>query len=703
MRVEKLRGSFKHSTYILAVKHGLMLAIPFLILGSFALLFKSFPIAEYQKFLSTFLGGGLENILDIMYNCSLGSIALILIITISLSFGKLVGQDDVFFYPVTAIIAYLGFCGGLQKTNIFQSEWVFTAMCITLFTCSMMKKGMQLASRLEKLYTAGANYILNKAIQGIFPIVFIVFICTIIGELMRSTLGNVNIINFGSYFFIYLFDWLGNGIIGTLVYVFFVHFLWFFGIHGTNALDMVAKQLFEPGVGINQVLIQNGQLPTEIFSKTFLDTFVFIGGCGAALCLILAMFIAAKKSNNKKLTKVASISVFFNINELVIFGFPVIFNPVMLIPFVLTPMVLTIISAIAISIGLVPYITQSVGWTVPIVLSGYQASGSIAGSILQIINVIIGILIYIPFVKWSERKQSQEFAESISALEKDMQSGESNGTIPSFLSDHYQYHFPAKTLAMDLRNAMHLDQLNLFYQVQMTDKETVYGAEALLRWNHPICGFVSPPLLISLAHQGGFLDKLGLYIIEKACKDAVEIDKQKIKMNLSINISSKQLEDDTFVFNALEIIHRYPLQNIQIVFEVTERALLSTNRVIIDRILELRKNGIELSMDDFGMGHSSMMYLQENIFDEVKLDGSLVKHLLDNDRTKEIIIGITQMSKRLNFNVVAEFVETKEHVDVLKGVGCTIYQGYYYAKPEPLNQFLEYCAMVKNRFDVQDN
>ena len=239
---------------------------------------------------------------------------------------------------------------------------------------------MHLVNHLEKLYTVGTNYIFNRAIQGIFPIVFIIIIFTSAGQIMKGLLGDINIVNFGSYFFIYLFNWFGNGIIGTLLYVFFVHFLWFFGIHGTNTLDMVAKQLFEPGVQINQALIQNGQLPTELFSKTFLDIFVFIGGCGTALCLILAIFIAAKKSNNKKLAKVAGISVFFNINEIVIFGFPVIFNPIMLIPFILTPLVLTIISSIAMSTGIVPYISQSVEWTVPIILSGYQATGSIAGS-----------------------------------------------------------------------------------------------------------------------------------------------------------------------------------------------------------------------------------------------------------------------------------------------------------------------------------
>lgn len=270
MKVKKTRRQFYDSIYILAIKHGLMLAIPFLILGSFALLFNSFPIPDYQVFLAAFLDGGLKDGLSIIYNCSLGSIALILIITISLSYGKLNGQDDVFFYPITAIISYLSFCGGLhEKTYIFQSDWVFTAMCITLLTCAMLKKGMHLVNHLEKLYTVGTNYIFNRAIQGIFPIVFIIIIFTSAGQIMKGLLGDINIVNFGSYFFIYLFSWFGNGIIGTLLYVFFVHFLWFFGIHGTNTLDMVAKQLFEPGVQINQALIQNGQLQQNYFQKHF--------------------------------------------------------------------------------------------------------------------------------------------------------------------------------------------------------------------------------------------------------------------------------------------------------------------------------------------------------------------------------------------------------------------------------------------------
>lgn len=697
MNTGKMKQKLHNSTYILAVKHGLMLAIPFLILGSFALLINSFPITAYQDFLTLFLDGRLSDILTIIYNISLGSIAFIFIITISLSFGKLNGKDDAFFYPVTALISYLGFCGGLQdKSQIFQSEWVFTAMCITLIACGMFKLGMGvMLGKSEKLHTAGANYIFNKSIQSIFPIVIIIVIFTSVGQIMRCLFGDVNITNFGSIMFIHLFNWLGNGLIGTLMYVFFVHFLWFFGIHGMNVLDMVARQLFEPGVQMNQALLQSGQLPTEIFSKTFLDTFAFIGGCGSALCLVIAILFVAKQSHNKKLAKVVGISVLFNINEIALFGFPVIFNPTMFIPFILTPMVLTLTSSCAIAIGLVPYITNSVEWTVPIVLSGYQATGSIAGSLLQIFNVFIGTLIYIPFIKYSEQKQGREFEESINVLQKDMQDGESNGAIPAFLSDRYHFHFQAKTLSMDLCNAMRRDQLELYYQPQMTSDGQIYGVEALLRWNHPVSGFISPPLLITLANQGGFLDELGLYIIEKACQDAMQIEKQNMKMNLSINISPKQLEDQLFVSNALKIITSYSFNNIQIVFEVTERVLLITNDIIVNRIFELRKNGIKLSMDDFGMGHSSIAYLQKNIFDEVKLDGSLINHLLDNDRTREIVVSIIRVASRLNLDVVAEYVETKEQVETLKEIGCQIYQGYYFAKPESLECLIQYINNTK--------
>lgn len=686
----------KNSIYILSIRHGLMQSIPFLILGAFALLLSSFPLDAYLDFIGSFHHGAIVNVLTTVYNVTLGSIALLLIVNISYSFGKLTGDDYVFFYPVTALVSYTAFCGGFQDgITIFSPEWVFTSMIITLLSCTIFRKGMAIGSKMEKLHTAGAEYLFNKSIQAIFPVVISVVLFASLGSIMRAVLGDVNITNFGSYFFLKLFEKVGKGLFGAMLYVFFVHFLWFFGIHGTNTLEIVAQRVLEPVIDINKEVMQAGSIPTEIFSKSFLDTFAFIGGCGAALCLVIAILLVSKKSHNRKLAKVTSISVLFNINEIVIFGFPVIFNPIMLVPFILTPILLMLSSAFAMYFNLVPVVSHSVKWTVPILLSGFIATGSIKGSILQLFNLVLGVLIYIPFVKISEEKQTKEFVNSTKAMTADMAMGEAVGIIPSFLSDSYEHHFAARTLASDLRNAMQRNQLQLYYQVQMGNDEQLVGAEALLRWKHPVAGFISPPLLIALANEDGFLYELGLYIIERTCKDVQQMEQFHQGMDISINISPRQLENEKFVDDALNIIGKYDITHTCLTFEVTERALLNTSELIIDRIQLLRSKGIAMSMDDFGMGHSSMMYLQENAFDEVKLDGSLVKNISDNDRSKEIVTGVIDMAKKLNYHVVAEFVETKEQRDILSSLGCDIYQGYYYGKAMPPKDFVE--NFLKNK------
>jgi len=127
-------------------------------------------------------------------------------------------------------------------------------------------------------------------------------------------------------------------------------------------------------------------------------------------------------------------------------------------------------------------------------------------------------------------------------------------------------------------------------------------------------------------------------------------------------------------------------------FEITEQMALATSGVVPERMLRLKKNGIVFHMDDFGMGHSSMQYLQDNEFEAVKLDGSLVKHVLDNERCQTIIAGIYQMADSLNYELIAEYVETEEQRQKLEALGCCIYQGYLYSPAVPMDKlevFLE--------------
>lgn len=689
-------AKFQNSIWAQAVRQGLTIAIPVLILGSFALLFRNFPSDSYQTFLVSWMDGMLSTLLDTIYNISLNSLALVLSITISLSYGMLSEPDRFLIYPLVAVCSFLAFCGGISGQNdyIFNAEWVFTAMCITLLSCSLFRRILLFCSRFEKLHTIGAEYLFNLSIQSLLPVSAVISVFTLSGYLLRMAWGSNNITNFGSFLFLRMFGGLSGNIIGILLYVVITHLLWFMGIHGTNTLDAVSKRLFEQNVEINSALILAGKIPTEIYSKTFLDTFVFLGGCGTALSFVLALCLASKKSHNRKMSLVAFPSALFNISEIAVFGFPIIFNFTMLIPFVLTPVVLTLISALATGIGLVPVVTHSVEWTVPVLLSGYKATGSVAGSILQLVNIMIGTLIYIPFIKRSEQNETEKFKQAIHQMEQDMATGEKTGMIPRYLHHSYTCYHYAKTLSMDLQNAIKRGQIELFYQAQISDREKLHGMEALLRWNHPVAGYISPPLIISLAYESGTLNELTWYLLNKACTDARNLEKKiKDDVFLSFNISPKQIHGNDFFHDVLLTIQSYNLTNIHFVLEITERAALEISDYLRKQIEPLQNNGIGFSLDDFGMGHNSILQLQSDIFNEVKLDGQLVSQLLSNERSQEIISGLIQMSKKLGCRVVAEYVETKEHRDVLLKLGCTIFQGYYYSRPLALPEFTEaFCA-----------
>lgn len=705
MSLRKIISRFQNSIFARSIRHGLTLAIPFLIMGSFSLLLNNFPIDSYQIFLASWLDGATAELLNTIYMISLGSLALVLTITISISYGQLAETDQLLLYPVVSVCSYLAFCGGIedQTDYIFSAEWVFTAMCITLLSCILFQRLLKLGRRFERLHTTGADYLFNTSIQSLIPVIAITLLFTITGYFVRITWSDSNITNFGSYLFLKLFDGISGNLFGILLYVIITHVLWLMGIHGTNTLEAVSRQLFEQNVEINQALMTAGNLPTEIYSKTFLDTFVFLGGCGTALSFVLALCIASKQSHNRKIAHVALPSVLFNISEIAVFGFPIIFNLTMAAPFIITPVVLTVTSALAIRLGLVPAVTQSVEWTVPVLLSGFKATGSIAGSLMQLFNLVIGTLIYIPFIKRSEKLETGKFTQAIRQMEADMAAGEKHGNPPSFLSHDYPCYYYAKNLAMDLQNAVKRGQVQLYYQAQISRDGTLHGMEALLRWKHPVTGFIAPPVLVGLAYENGFLDELGYYLIKRACLDAQTMAKLlKKDVCLSVNISSKQIKSNGFFDTVLTLIRQYPADHIRPVFEITERAAMEISDDLKNEMEHLRNQGVEFSLDDFGMGHNSLIQLQEGSFDEVKLDGNLVSQLMTNKRSREIVSGIITMARNLNCRTVAEFVETAELRDVLSELGCSIYQGYYYSRPLPLEDFIDYITRLPEEGDASD-
>lgn len=677
-----------------SIKQGMILAIPAIMTGSTALVILNLPIKAYQEYLSGLFNGEVTNILNFINDSTLGIISLIILLTISYSYGKIYGSKYTVLVPIVAMCSFLVFSHGNELNSyieIFKTKWLFTSIIVSMTSSVLFVKLTESFVTSVKFHTEGADADFNMVVSAIVPFIIVVFLFSIFRVIMISLIGSSNFQDIFYNLFSNVFNKMGTNLMSALLFIFLMHFMWF-GIHGSNVLDTVAKNLFENSMAININLVNNNQLPTEIFTKTFFDTMVLLGGCGSLLCLVIAIFLSEKRINVRKLAKIASIPALFNINEMLVFGIPIVFNYIMFVPFVITPIILTITSYVAMSTGIVPCTVSAVEWTSPIFLSGYMSTGSIRGSLLQVFNLCVGVMIYIPFIKMSQNRYTYMFKNNIENLTNLLKRYELTGEQPNLLNHNGKIGSISKMLASDLKFAMKRGEIELFYQPQVNYNGNVVGAEGLLRWKHSIGGFIYPPLVIILAKEEGFLDELGEYIINKACIDLKKSEKLlRNPVKFSVNISPDQLDDPKLPEQIKNIISSNDINPNMLGIEITEQIALSGSQIIIERINAIHNLGIKLIMDDFGMGHSSLIYLQNNNFDIVKLDGSLVKEILTNKRSSEIIMTIVNLSKNLDFDIVVEYVENIDQRDKLYGLGCEIYQGYYYSKAIPFEEFVEYA------------
>lgn len=678
-----------------SIKQGMILAIPAIMTGSTALVILNLPIKAYQEYLSGLFNGEVTNILNFINDSTLGIISLIILLTISYSYGKIYGSKYTVLVPIVAMCSFLVFSHGNEFNSyieIFKTKWLFTSIIVSMTSSVLFVKLTESFVTSVKFHTEGADADFNMVVSAIVPFIIVVFLFSIFRVIMISLIGSSNFQDIFYNLFSNVFNKMGTNLMSALLFIFLMHFMWFFGIHGSNVLDTVAKNLFENSMAININLVNNNQLPTEIFTKTFFDTMVLLGGCGSLLCLVIAIFLSEKRINVRKLAKIASIPALFNINEMLVFGIPIVFNYIMFVPFVITPIILTITSYVAMSTGIVPCTVSAVEWTSPIFLSGYMSTGSIRGSLLQVFNLCVGVMIYIPFIKMSQNRYTYMFKNNIENLTNLLKRYELTGEQPNLLNHNGKIGSISKMLASDLKFAMKRGEIELFYQPQVNYNGNVVGVEGLLRWKHSIGGFIYPPLVIILAKEEGFLDELGEYIINKACIDLKKSEKLlRNPVKFSVNISPDQLDDPKLPEQIKNIISSNDINPNMLGIEITEQIALSGSQIIIERINAIHNLGIKLIMDDFGMGHSSLIYLQNNNFDIVKLDGSLVKEILTNKRSSEIIMTIVNLSKNLDFDIVVEYVENIDQRDKLYGLGCEIYQGYYYSKAIPFEEFVEYA------------
>jgi diguanylate cyclase (GGDEF)-like protein/PAS domain S-box-containing protein len=242
-----------------------------------------------------------------------------------------------------------------------------------------------------------------------------------------------------------------------------------------------------------------------------------------------------------------------------------------------------------------------------------------------------------------------------------------------------------------LRVALERDQLELYYQPQVDrDSGLIVGVEALLRWNHPERGMVSPADFIPLAEETGLIVPLGEWVLKTACAQAREWhDAGSTTMTMAVNMSARQFQQQDVPALVADVLRGTGLPARFLELELTESAMMRDTDAAIATMRQLKALGVRLALDDFGTGYSSLSYLKRFPIDVLKIDRSFTMDVTGGDDGASITRAIVAMARSLNMTTVAEGVETREQLDILRALGCDVMQGYYFSRPLPAGRITE--------------
>ncbi len=697
----KVLEKLDNNRFARILQNALMLASPFLIIGALAKILCDFPVEAYTSFLTSLWGGALYNALHSVYAYTFGAFSLILAITVAISFRNLMDHERYGIYPLTVTVTYmlLLYRGNEGLTaEALQPLYALAAVVVSLLICVGLYYVIRFSDRitLAPSEIRGDQRFHSSILMWLAVGVFLLCVAGIRVALNALFGDNGTFLELVKLFVSAVFPEGTTASYGNaLLYVLLSGLLWYIGIPADEVLEDVRESVFAHSGEVTGLLLTD-----DGYTSTFFNVFVQVGGCGGALCLVLALLIASKEQQTRKQSGFLFAPVLFNFGETALFSVPVFFNPILLIPFIGAPLILFILSTFFSVIGWMPAVVNEVNGMMPVGLSGFLATESWRGALFQVFNLVIGTLIYVPFVRLLGKPRHYLLQSRVKELTEIVKEGERVGVVPELLKGDKEVNRAAKRLLADMYDAIERDEVTLYYQPQVNSRDEIIGAEGLFRFNHPTCGFIYPPLAIHLAKEDGYVDQLTLRLIDRACEDLEALSAEGCEnFKLSVNILPMQLEDESFAKKIKDRIDAHDFGSCSLALEITEQDALVAMPFVESSMNDLKQIGVDLIMDDFGMGHSSMTTMQKNRFNYVKLDGNLVKDLLNNERSADIVQAVCRLADKLEFQIIAEYVETEEQRVRLRELGCEIYQGYLYSKALPFNEFLEFWRenVRKNR------
>lgn len=422
-KVMPVAGRIAGQRHLQSLRDGIVLTTPLIIIGSIFLILCALPIPGYADFMASIFGSDWATKMSYPVNATFDIMGLIAAFGIAHSLAEKYKMDSL----TAGAISVATFLLVTPFQTLFTPEGGKEILVTGVIPAGYMgSKGLFVAMIVAMLSTEIYRFILKRNIvirmpDGVPPSVSKSFVALIPGTIIITLFWVIRLVieqtSFESIHTI-IGDLLytplsafGSSLFGAIVAVILIQLLWSCGLHGASIVGAVMSPIWLTLMDANRVAFQAGKEVSNIITPQFFDLWIYMGGSGATLALVVVMLIRAKSQQAKVLSRLSIGPGIFNINEPIVFGMPIVMNPMLMIPFIATPLVLALTSYFAMDFGWVAKPSGvAVPWTTPPIISGYLATGGkISGAVMQIVNFAIAFIMYYPFVRsWDKQNLKQE-------------------------------------------------------------------------------------------------------------------------------------------------------------------------------------------------------------------------------------------------------------------------------------------------------
>lgn len=411
-------SKFANQRHISAIRDGFIELIPLTIIASFWVLMNNILLNPDTGLLRSIPNIGIfSEIGNSVYNATLGILAILIAFTTGSRLAKSYGQDRIVggytgvasfvtLLPATVMVTSVDGetfeAGAILTQGLTSATGMFLAIIASLLGVTLLCKLITI-EKLKIEMPESVPSTIAKSFNVLVPIFLTTFVLALI-EFIILLIFQADIPDLITKFFQAPLVGSIQSLPGILLYVFLSNLLWAFGLHGTSILGSVGEPILLTSLQQNIDALKTGSELPNIVTKPFIDAFGWMGGGGNLICLVIAILIISKREDYRALTKVGVIPSLFNISEPMMFGLPVVFNPLLAIPLILVPTISIIVAYLATNIGLIEKTSVMIPWTTPPILSSFLATGGDwKAVVLQIFLIVIGTLIYMPFVQLTNK------------------------------------------------------------------------------------------------------------------------------------------------------------------------------------------------------------------------------------------------------------------------------------------------------------